>query len=345
MSERTLTSRELNRALLSRQLLLRRSSFGVAQALERIGGIQAQYAPSMYVGLWSRIAGLERANVTRALKRGAAVQATLMRATIHLVARGDYWPFEEAVHGARRAVYQRATPDAPSDAAMAHAVRLLDQRLSAGPARRAELEQLLGKPVARAIGMWVSLVRLPPSGTWERRRADLYGTADAWIGSSESSEDAGTARLVRSYLRGFGPAARGEIANYAGLGLARIDAALASLEPLRRFRAEDGELLYDVPRAALPAAETPAPVRFLPTWDATLLVHARRTGILPEEYRGLVFTTKRPQSVGTFLVDGAVAGAWRPDGERIALEPFEEIAAGPWREVEREAEALARFYA
>lgn len=161
---------------------------------------------------------------------------------------------------------------------MAHAVRLLDQRLSAGPARRAELEQLLGKPVARAIGMWVSLVRLPPSGTWECRRADLYGTADAWLGSSESSEDAGTAQLVRSYLRGFGPAARGEIANYAGLGLARIDAALASLEPLRRFRAEDGELLYDVPRGALPAAETPAPVRFLPTWDATLLVHARRTG-------------------------------------------------------------------
>ena len=36
------------------------------------------------------------------------------------------------------------------------------------------------------------------------------------------------------------------------------------------------------PRAPLPDPETPAPVRFLPTWDAVLLVHARRTGVLPD---------------------------------------------------------------
>jgi hypothetical protein len=54
---------------------------------------------------------------------------------------------------------------------------------------------------------------------------------------------------------------------------------------LRRFRAEDGEELIDLPRAPLPGAEVSAPIRFLPVWDATLLVHARRTRILPEDFR------------------------------------------------------------
>ena len=60
--------------------------------------------------------------------------------------------------------------------------------------------------------------------------------------------------------------------------------------------------------------DTPAPVRFLPTWDATLLVHARRTQILPERFRPMVFDTKTPHSVPTFLVDGQVAGTWRVEG-------------------------------
>jgi hypothetical protein len=35
------------------------------RALERIGGIQAQYAPSMYIGLWSRVADFKRRQLTR----------------------------------------------------------------------------------------------------------------------------------------------------------------------------------------------------------------------------------------------------------------------------------------
>ncbi len=52
-----------------------------------------------------------------------------------------------------------------------------------------------------------------------------------------------------------------------------------------------------------------------------------------------------PQSFGTFLVDGAVAGAWRPDGDRIAVEPFETLTASQRREVDAEAERLADFCA
>jgi hypothetical protein len=121
-------------------------------------------------------------------------------------------------------------------------------------------------------------------------------------------------------------------------------AAFERLDPVRYVH-ENGSELLDVPGAPLPAADTPAPVRFLPTFDATLLVHARRTGVLPERHRARIFSTKTPHSFGTFLVDGAVAGTWRQDGGRIVVEPFERLDAATRRELDDEAERLAAFHA
>lgn len=113
---------------------------------------------------------------------------------------------------------------------------------------------------------------------------------------------------------------------------------------LRRFRDERGGELLDLPRAPLPGPDVPAPVRFLPTWDAMLLVHVRRTQILPEDYRSLVFNSKTPHSVSTFLVDGAVAGAWRYEGGRVRLEPFGPVPRPARRDLQDEAERLAAFH-
>jgi len=114
---------------------------------------------------------------------------------------------------------------------------------------------------------------------------------------------------------------------------------------LRRFHDETGGELLDLPRAPLPHPETPAPVRFLPTWDAVLLVHARRTGVLPETYRSQIFPTTMPQSVGTFLVDGVVAGTWRYTDGRVRWEPFARLDRAAGREVAEEGERLAAFHA
>jgi hypothetical protein len=115
--------------------------------------------------------------------------------------------------------------------------------------------------------------------------------------------------------------------------------------PLRRFRDEDGRELLDLPRAPLPPPDIPAPARFLPTFDATLLVHARRTGILAEEHRKRIFHVRNPQSERTFLVDGRVAGTWRYEAGRITLEPFGRVSRAARAELEEEAERLAAFHA
>jgi hypothetical protein len=264
-------------------MLLGRSGASLPRSLERMAGLQAQYAPSMYIGLWSRLQAFERGALERALERRTVVQGTLMRSTIHLVSRRDYWPLVVAVREGRREWWLRTHRDGPSARELAAAARPLRRRLARGSLRRAEIEELLGNPGAEivgGIGHWLDMVRVPPSGTWERRRADLYAAAEDWLGPSEVSAEDAVEHLVRRYLGGFGPATRTEIAAWAGLPLRRIDPALERLR-LRRFRSEDGEELLDLPRAPLPDGESPAPVRFLPVFDATLLVHARRTGTCP----------------------------------------------------------------
>ena len=338
----TVGRRELNRALLARQGLLERFPPDVPAALRRIGGLQAQYAPAMYIGLWSRVAGLERDAVTRALEDRSAIQATLLRSTIHLVAADDFWPWAVAVRSARRESFLRGRPDAPPAPAMARAARTLRRRLAGGPLLRRDIEGLLGKEAARGVGLWLDLVRVPPLGTWERRRADLYGLAEDWLPPVEVSKADAVARVVGSYLSGFGPAPPDDIANWAGMKITDVKRALARIE-LRRFRGPDGDELLDLPDAPLPDPDTPAPPRFLPVWDATLLVHARRTQILPEELRPRVFNIRLPHGVSTFLVDGAVAGAWRFEGGRVVVEPFVRLDPADRQAVDEEAERLALY--
>jgi hypothetical protein len=184
---------------------------------------------------------------------------------------------------------------------------------------------------------------VPPSGTWERRRADLFGLAAGHVPEREPEPRAAIDHLVRRYLEAFGPASRKDVQSFTGLGLTALEPSFERVAT-ERHRDEDGGELLDVPGAPLPAEDTPAPVRLLPTWDATLLVHARRSGLLPEHFRPLVFSTKNPPSTPTFLVDGEVAGTWKLGGGRFSAEPFERVPAAAMREVRAEGERLAAAF-
>jgi hypothetical protein len=345
LSDRVLTERALNRALLGRQLLLERASLPIPRALERVGGLQAQYAPSMYLGLWSRLEGFERDALTRALERRSVVQGTLLRSTIHLVSARDFWPLWVAVEGGRRQWWLKVNREGLTARDMSAATRKLRARLAGGTLlRRAEIEAIVGKREAAGVGHWLPMVRVPPSGTWERRRADLYAAAEDWLGPADVTRDDALDHLVRRYLGGFGPARLADIAGWAGIPAPEIAPALERLR-LRRFRAENGDELVDVPRAPLPDPETPAPVRLLGTWEAILLAHARRANVLPERHRDRVFDTKMPQSVPTFLVDGSVAGAWRYEEGRVTFDRFERLDRATTRALRDEGERMAAFHA
>jgi hypothetical protein len=349
VSQRVLTQRELNRSLLARQLLLERSKLPLARALEQVAGLQTQYAPSAYIRLWTSLERLRLDDLTRALEHKRALQASLMRATIHVVSARDYWLFSAGVGPSFQDWWLRVnrkqvgTADVDLDA-IADQLRA---QLAGRTWHRKELDAVYREHESPAAnGAWVDLVRVPPSGTWERRRADLFALAEEWIGPGETDEAQGVQHLVRRYLQGFGPARLLDAADWAGVPTAKVIAAAEQLR-LRTFRDEQGRELADLPRAPLPG-DVSAPVRFLPTWDATLLVHARRTQILPEEYRSEIFSTKTPHSFATFLVDGAVAGKWRvertKDKATLLLEPLAPLPRPAERGLRDEAERLVRFH-
>jgi len=364
VGERVLTARELNRALLARQLLLERADLPPDLALTAVCGLQTQHAPSGYVGLWSRTAGFRRADLTAALHRAAVVQGWVMRSTIHMVAAADYAPFTEAVRTARRVHWLRAEKRA-ARLDMAAVASAVGRHLTAGPLPQPRLVALLADDLRRddagglsspdlpkiafaGAQLWIDLLRVPPAGTWDKPRAHVFALAEhvlpaALPAAADATEDSGRDLLVTRYLRAFGPASAGDVASFTGLPVAAVRAVLARCA-LRRFRDEAGGALVDVPDAPLPDPATPAPVRFLPTFDATLLVHARRTQVLPEAYRSRVFATTMPRSVPTFLVDGQVAGTWRYGGGRVVTTPFHDLAATAQRALDAEAQRLAAFH-
>jgi hypothetical protein len=230
------------------------------------------------------------------------------------------------------------------DAAVAAARELLTD----GPMRFAALASALearGFPMraTKALGFSMDLVRVPPSGTWESRRADLYGLAEWWTPRVEVAEDDGIEHLVRRYLGAFGPAAPRDIASWMGVTVAQMRHVVDRME-LDTLRDEDGRPLLDLPAATIPDPDTPAPPRFIGVWEAMLLVHARRTGVLPEEHRSKVFNVRTPHSVNTFLVDGRVAGTWRHEDGDVRIEPFEPLPPAERAAVEDEAHRLAAFH-
>ena len=343
-----LTARALNRTVLARQLLLARSRVPIGRALERVAGLQAQYAPSPYIRLWSMLEGFELVDLTRALERRRAVQGTLLRSTIHIVSPRDYWHFAAGIGPSRQqwwvGRHGRGHRVADLDAVAAK----LRRELAGRTWHRKELDALLREKGSTIwTGAWVELVREPPSGTWEHRSADLFRLAAEWLGPVHVSEDEGLERVLRRYLAAFGPGTLADAATWAGVDRTSL-LPVAERIRLRVVHDADGRDLVDLPRAPLAGEDAPAPPRFLGTWDAALLVHVRRTEILPERFRPRVFSTKMPQSVATFLVDGSVAGTWKVErlGSKatLRLEPFEPLPRRALADVRDEGERLVRFH-
>jgi hypothetical protein len=341
VAERVLTLRELNRATLARQLLLERKNISVLPAIERLAGLQAQWPPSPYVGLWSRLTGFRRESLERAVLRGEVVKPTVMRGTLHLITARDYpifwtalrdmptWYDDthlalalRAVPGLRLLAEQAPLPfkDALEHLEREHGHRDIEaRRIFYAVRRRAHLLH------ARETALWMSR----PSAVFHPHPEP--DPLDVLAARTE---------LVRRYLAAFGPSTRADIADWSGLRVTDFAAALDALEPLRRFRDENGRELVDLPRAPLPSPDTPAPVRFLPKWDNTLLAHADRRRVLPEELRKAVIA-KNGDVTQTFLVDGVVAGSWANDRKgKVTVTPFAPLPRTSRAEVDAEAARL-----
>jgi hypothetical protein len=361
VTERVLTERELNRTLLERQLLLRRHRLPVARAIERLGGLQAQWPNSPYIALWSRLESFDRAQLTGALKRRSVVKATLMRLTLHMVSARDFVGFSGALRDARLERFERElakhAPGVDAAGITARAVKALGD----SPRLRKEYFELLGEDegspanVMRPWLLWVGiqthgeLVHAPPSGLWNHYGSAPYIPAQNWLRRMPKLNGDARVYLIRRYLAAFGPASTADLNSWSHARGLRP--ALEALEPeLRRFRDENGRLLFDLRRAPLVDGDAPSPVRFLPKWDTSILGYAppERWRILPERHRKTVIKVNGDVAQ-TFLVDGFVAGTWeverRGKSATLKLSPFGRLARDVRDELTQEGERLLRFFA
>jgi uncharacterized coiled-coil protein SlyX len=338
--ERVLTLRELNRALLERQMLLARQRLTVPRAIERLCALQAQYAPSPYIALWSRLTGFRKEQLTRALEDRKAVKSTLFRITLHITSARDYPYYAAAWQPAAREMTPRVTAERMEE---------LSRKVQDAASKQITHEQLEAIAAEDMGGRWrtrtlAPLLHVPPSGTWGFHGRPELLAMNVWLGVDLPSREQGAERLVRSYLTSFGPATQQDLLRFAGVRVGDLRPGIERLE-LRKFRDERGRDLLDLPRAPLPAGDVPAPVRFLPKWDSSLLAYAppERTRILPEKFRSTVIR-KNGDVLPTVLVDGFVAATWNVDRKRgLELEPLRRLTKAERTEIDEEGEQLVAF--
>jgi hypothetical protein len=335
--ERVLTQRELNRATLARQLLLKRARLPAIRALERVAGLQSQLASTAYVGLWARLDGFGPQALDRALVTRRAVRGLLMRGTVHTVSARDFGLFGAALAG------EPPGWVTPEMEAIGDRVAAPLREFCSEPRTREEVVEWLEREhdVANdgTNGIWYAVrlrARIAHSAEASRWRAPIHKPTFVAVEDYEVDGDAARASMVRRYLAAFGPATRAEISGWSGMQVRRFRHLL---DGLRTFRDDRGRELLDLPRAPRPAGDTPAPVRLLPKFD-NVLIDRRR--VLPDEYRALV-VRKNADVQPTLTVDGYVAGVWRIEKGRVETEPFAPLPRTARRELEDEAARLAAW--
>lgn len=375
-----LSTRALNRATFARQRLLqpiRRTT--PADAVRRLGSLQAQHPEWPPVALAARAGDARSANLAAALQRRTVVRSSLMRITIHVVAADDLWPMFAVMRPLRADQWRLLLKADPINSALGRRMRAAHQvaidALRERPRSSLELDRLMAseigaeatattrpawrQPEARVVvraawrhfAAFVPLVHVPHQGEGYGR--SQYALAEDWLGQPKPEIDIAEARrqVTHRYLAAFGPASVDDLAAYVGRGKGVWREAIAALgDEVIELRDEGRRTLYDVESGPRPDPDTPAPPRLLARWDSLLLSHAprHRDRVIADADRSAVFT-KNADVLPTFLLDGFVAGTWdltrRDDRAEVRLNPLRPMKRADRDALHAEAERVLELIA
>lgn len=353
-STRVLTKRELNRATLDRQMLLRRQKLSAEEVIAKLVGMQAQVPNDPYVALWSRIQDFQTTELADLFRNREVVRAGLMRATIHLVTARDGLYLRSVTRSVMDRTFHSGSPygrnlrDIDVEEVVSAGRALVEEK----PRMRAELRLPLAErwpdqdpgSLAYAVTYLLPLVQVTPRGIWGESGSAAWTTMESWLGAKPET-NATPDEMILRYLAAFGPASVMDI--QAWCGLTKLREVTDRLRPrLRSFKDENGRDLLDIPEGALPDPDTPAPPRFFPEYDNAYLGYADRSRIAPAHPVAESDLPKGPFK-GSFLVDGYISGFWRIARERdsatLVIEPFHRLSRSDRAAVVEEATQLLAF--
>ncbi|MHC3469815.1 winged helix DNA-binding domain-containing protein [Streptomyces sp. 7R007] len=338
-----LGTRALSRATLARQLLLRRAPMPAKDAVEHLVGLQAQNVRPPYVALAARLDGFAPQHLSALMAEREVVRIVTLRSTLHTHTAADALTLRPLVQPARErelAGFRKRLAGVDLDRLAALARDLVE----AEPRTMKQLREALlaewpdadPQALALAARCRLPLVQVTPRGLWDRSGQVALTTAEHWLGRPAQQAPSADSAVLR-YLAAFGPASVRDMQTWAGL--TRLRDVFERLRPrLLTFRDESGVELFDLPDAPRPDPDTPAPPRFLPEFDNLLLSHADRTRVVPPAYWGRSWAGN--QAYRTFLVDGFLAGVWKPEQDALVIEPFGSLTRAQRADLTAEAERM-----
>ncbi len=355
-SGEVLSLRALNRALLARQMLLRRTEMNVTKALEHLVGMQAQSPFPPYFGLWTRLEGFRAEDLSDLIESRQAVRISLMRSTIHLVTAHDALSLRPVLQSVQETLFNVGSRHGPALAGVDIA-ELLDigrDLTEKSPLTFTALGKRLqtrwpnypADSLGYAVRNYLAMVQVPPRGLWGKSGQPAHTTIETWLGQPLGSDTAPDRTILR-YLAAFGPASVRDAQAWSGLPkLGEVFERLRS--QLVTFRDEAGRELFDLPGAARPGPDLAAPARFLPEYDNILLSHADRTRVVSEEDRKRLFGGGGVLAA-TILVDGFVHGSWkivrRGKAATLAIRPYRALRRKDIAALTAEGKRLLTFAA
>jgi hypothetical protein len=338
--------RELNRATLARQLLLERRELSVTDAVDRLGGLQAQEPRPPFIALWSRLEAFERDDLRNALNKGQVVRAMLMRATLHLVSRTQYPVLRPVLDDALTRAMTAALKGRDQGLDLAKVLPAAEKLLKKEPRTfnelRAELSKAFPKVNERALGYAVRtqlpLTMVATDDDWAFPRDSRFALPGVKLRKPDPE------KLVLFYLGAFGPASVADVQRWSGLqGLKPVLEGLR--EQLVTFKSGKREL-FDLPDAPRPGADADAPPRFLADFDSLVLAHDDRTRIIADEHKPKI-ASRNLRIPAMVLWDGFAAGTWKIERTRgtstVTVTPFAKLPRGAAKAMEPEALALLAF--
>lgn len=353
MARDILSTRALNRATLARQMLLERADLGLVEAVDWLIGLQGQQSADPYIGLWSRLRNFRHDELTALIVERTLVRATSLRSTLHLHTVDDLIGLRPHLQPVldrmwKSAFGNRRFGDNDIKAVHRAGVKLLDK----GPLTGGQLGKALqekfpeGEALAKAVLLQVKeiLVQIPPTRIWGSGHAPILTRAENWI-APPFERPLDRKDLVLRYLRAYGPASIADMQSWSGLTKLAVEFAALG-DRLVSFEAEDdGRVLYDLPDAPRPDAETPAPIRFLPLYDNVYLGYDNRRRILDDAVmRGINLMAEYKPAV---LIDGMIAAGWavsrKKDAARLLVMPYHRLTKKQARAIEAEGLAFLKF--
>ncbi|MGA7704766.1 MAG: winged helix DNA-binding domain-containing protein [Solirubrobacteraceae bacterium] len=359
-----MSERALGRALLARQGLLERFEGPLTETVEAVGAMQGQAWGALPVGLWSRMSSFSPADLYGALERGELLWGIGIRGTLHLLSAREHPAYAVVAlepTGAWHREIGETTPgmDELRDGVLAFAKGqprtneeiglFAEDWVARHPGKIDEREVQAQRSLKwRPIYRWSALVRVPAGGAWGAKTPADHRAAPIPPGKRGApTREQALERVTIAHLGAFGPAAAADVACWTGARVPTVRALLEGMgEQLVAFEDETGRTLYDLPQAPRPDPDTPAPPRLLGAFDSSLLAYAvkRRTRIVPESLREVVYDKGNLRIQPTILLNGLVAGTWSVEARRgqatLTLRPAGKLKRADRAALTGEAEGL-----